>query len=106
MLIQEKHNASDFSHYLKHFLNAFAESPASSLHLEGQYTLPFTKVHVYNMFCFHPKSIHDVEEEGDEDDLVKAIPKSSHLPLGRFDTVVVITKDDDESTGLAGEDYI
>jgi hypothetical protein len=105
-LIQEKHNAPDFSHYLKHFLNAFAESPASSLRLEGQYTLPFTKVHVYNMFRFHPKSIHDVEGEGDEDDLVKAIPKSSRLPLGRFDTVVVITKDDAESTGLAGEDYI
>jgi hypothetical protein len=55
------------------------------------------------MFCFHPKSIHDGNEE---DDIVKAIPKSTHLSSGRFDTVVVITKDDAESTGLAGEEYI
>jgi hypothetical protein len=103
-LIEEKHNASDFSHYLKHFLNAFAPSPASGCRLEALHTLSFTKVNVYNMFRFHPKSIHDVDGEGDEDDVVKALPKSSRLPFGRFDTVVVITKDEAESTGLAGED--
>ena len=105
-LIEEKHNAPDFLHYLKHFLNAFAPSPISGRRLEALHTLPFTKVNAYNMFCFHPKSIHDVNAEGEEDDIVKAIPKSRQLPFGRFDTVVVITKDDAESTGLAGEEHI
>ena len=105
-LIEEKHNAPDFSHYLKHFLNAFAPSPISGRRLEVLHTLPFTKVNAYNMFRFHPKSIHDVNVEGEEDDIVKAIPKSRRLPFGRFDTVVVITKDDAESTGLAGEEHI
>jgi hypothetical protein len=95
-LIEEKHNAPDFSHYLKHFLNAFAPSPISGRRLEVLHTLPFTKVNAYNMFRFHPKSIHDVNVEGEEDDIVKAIPKSRRLPFGRFDTVVVITKDDAE----------
>ena len=104
-LIEEKHNAPDFSHYLKHFLNAFAPAPASSHRLEALYTLPFTKVNAYNMFHFHPKSIQDVDGEGDKDDVVKAFPKSSRLPFGRFDTVVVITKDEAESTGLTSENY-
>ena len=58
------------------------------------------------MFHFHPKYIHDVEREEEENDVVKAIPKSTQLSFGRFDTVVVITKDDAESTGLAGESSI
>ena len=39
-LIKEKHNAPDFSHYLKHFLNAFAPSPISGRRLEALHT-PF-----------------------------------------------------------------
>jgi len=52
------------------------------------------------MFRFHPTAIHDDEEEKDT---VKAIPCSSKVPNGRFDTVIAITGDDAESTGLAGK---
>ena len=51
------------------------------------------------MFRFHPEEIQDDEEEKD---IVKAIPMSARLRHGHFDTVVVITKDEAESTGLHG----
>lgn len=61
--------------------------------------LPFKQVDVYNMFRFHPEGIHDTEEEND---LVKALPKSAQNPDGHFDTVFVIVGNEAESTGLAG----
>ena len=51
------------------------------------------------MFRFHPEALQD---EGSEDDVVKALPVSSKDPFGRFDTVVVLVSDEAESTGLKG----
>ena len=62
--------------------------------------LSFTKVNVYKMFRFRPEEIQDNEEEKDT---VKAIPMKPGLPHRWFDTVVVVVKDDAESTGLQGK---
>ena len=61
--------------------------------------LPFKHVDVYNMFRFHPEGIQDGEEEND---VVKALPRSSEHPFGHFDTVIAIVGKEAESTGLAG----
>ncbi|KAF8958698.1 hypothetical protein BDZ97DRAFT_1591405, partial [Flammula alnicola] len=97
-LIEDKHQAPDFTYYLKVYLNAFATKPVQPRFL-NESTLPFTKVDVYNMFRFHPEGVHDNEEEKD---LVKALPRSAKNPRGRFDTVIAIVKDEAESTGVAG----
>ncbi|KAF8868438.1 hypothetical protein CPB84DRAFT_1819214 [Gymnopilus junonius] len=63
-LIEDKHHAPDFTHYLKVFLNTFTTRPIQPRYLE-QSILPFSHVNVYNMFRFHPEGIHDDEEEKD-----------------------------------------
>ncbi|KAF8152404.1 hypothetical protein B0H34DRAFT_677762 [Crassisporium funariophilum] len=50
--VEVRHNASDFSYYLKLYLNTFTTSPASNRWLDIATTLPFSKVNVYNMFKF------------------------------------------------------
>ena len=98
-LIQEKHKAPDFIHSLKIFINKLSPKPLPQQQLIDT-GLPFTKVDVYNMFRFSPTSISD--DDTTEKDVVKALPISSKLPHGRFDTVVVIINDEAESTGLIG----
>ena len=98
-LIEDRHNAPDFSFYLKVFLNALTTNKVSTQHLD-QSKLPFQHVDVYNMFRFHPQGIQDDEEESD---LVRALPCSSENPRGRFDTVIAISNDTAESTGLEGK---
>jgi hypothetical protein len=97
-LIEDRHNAPDFSYYLKFFLNALTTNKVSNQHLD-QSKLPFQHVNVYNMFRFHPQSIQDDEEEID---LVRALPRSDQNPCGRFDTVIAIVGNTAESTGLDG----
>ena len=97
--IQDRHDAPDFEHHLKQYLNTFMEQPIGQRHLDHT-PLSFTKVHVYNMFRFHPPAVHNEEEE--EKDLVKAIPKSAKVPDGCFSTVIVLVNDRAESTGLDG----
>lgn len=99
-LIEEKHCAPDFSYYLKVYLNKISRSPVSNRHLEQQ-NLPFYKLNTYNMFRFNPQSLDD-DDDTQERDIVKALPKSQELPGGRFDTVVVMVKDNAESTGVEG----
>jgi len=100
-VIKDKHQAPHFDHYLKVYLNSFADNPypLCSQALEDA-PCPITKVNVFNMFRFHPTAIYDDKEEKDT---VKAIPCSSKVPDGQFDTVIAITGDDAESTGLAGK---
>ena len=97
--IHDKHDAPDFEFYLKQYINQFTSRPIGQRQLD-QTPLSFSKVDVYKMFRFHPEEIQDNEEEND---IIKAIPMSGRLPHGRFDTVVVIVKDEAESTGLHGE---
>jgi hypothetical protein len=95
-LIEERHQAPDFTYYLKVFLMP-KEMNRRSL---DDSDLPFNHVDVYNMFRFHPEGIQDTDEEND---LVKALPRSAKNPDGQFDTVIVIVGNEAESTGLAGE---
>ena len=98
-LIEEKHQAPDFTYYLKVFLNSLLSEPLSNRALNDT-LLPFKKVDVYNMFRFHPEGLQDNDEEND---LVKALPQSLQNPHGRFDTVIAIVNDKAESTGVVGE---
>ena len=98
-LIEERHSAPHFQHYLKVFLNSFNTKKVASRHLDAA-ILPFKQVNVYNMFRFHPQGIHDEEEESD---IVRALSVSQQNPRGRFDTVITISNDTAESTGLDGK---
>jgi hypothetical protein len=98
-LIEDRYDAPDFTYYLKAFLNAFTTNKVSNRHLDHS-KLPFHHVDVYNMFRFHPQGIQDDEEEND---LVRALPRSAQNPRGRFDTVIAILNDRAESTGLDGK---
>ena len=98
-LIEERHSAPHFQHYLKVFLNSFNTKKVASQHLDAA-ILPFKQVNVYNMFRFHPQGIHDEEEESD---VVRALSVSQQNPRGRFDTVITILNDTAESTGLDGK---
>lgn len=99
-VIEDKHCAPDFSYYLKVYLNDLAPVPTAKNHLRNL-PLPFQKLNTYNMFRFHPQSL-DEEDNPEEQDIVKAIPKSTDLPNGQFDTVVVMVKDTAESTSIIG----
>lgn len=94
-----KYRAPDFAHHLKLYLSKF-QTNSASLRLLNQYSLPFTKVDVYDMFRFRLDSLQD---EMEEKDMVKAVPPSKQLPDGRFDPVVIMVSDEAESTGLAGQ---
>jgi len=98
-VIEQLHAASQFSLHLKHYLNTFLDSFIYNRSLDST-PLPFNHIDVFNMFCFHPVSLNDEEEEYD---LVKAMPISKSLPAGCFDTVIVLDKDEAESTGMAGK---
>ena len=98
-LIEDRHQAPDFTYYLKVFLMAFTNKKIQHSRLDES-DLPFKQVDVYNMFRFHPVGIQDTEEENDH---VKAIPISAQNPDGHFDTAVVVVGNEAESTGLAGE---
>jgi len=99
-VIKEKHNALDFNHYLKVYINQLLPQ-SECLHTSqlGGYKLPFGKLDVYNLFRFHPTAINDGDSEAD---IVKALRKSQTHPKGQFDTVVVMVKDTAESTGVEG----
>ncbi|KAF9025714.1 hypothetical protein BDZ89DRAFT_953570 [Hymenopellis radicata] len=93
-LIQSQHRVPLFGAHLKEYLDllqrAKSKKPATS------YPLPFHGVDVYHSFKF---SLESVDDTSDEKDVVKASP----LGGGRFDTVVVYTGDEAETTGLTGK---
>ncbi|KAF9455750.1 hypothetical protein BDZ94DRAFT_1286036 [Collybia nuda] len=95
------HSAPLFQKHLKEYLNAFLPRGVRTSSSRAElFPLPFSRVDVFHQFKFHPSSLQD--DIADENDAVKAIPKSKALPNGRFDPVIVITGDSAESTGLAG----
>jgi len=98
-VIEQLHAAPQFSLHLKHYLNTFLDSSISNRSLYST-PLTFNNINVFNMFCFHPVTLNDEEEEYD---LVKAMPISKSLPAGCFDTVIILDKDEAESTGMAGK---
>lgn len=99
-MVQEKHNAPDFGHYLKVYINGLQTTPLPLRQLD-HHTLPFTRVHIFNQFYLHPTPIHD--DEFDSPDVVRALRKSPTHPYGRFDTVVSLINNSAESTGVSGQ---
>ncbi|TFK59488.1 hypothetical protein BDN72DRAFT_780644 [Pluteus cervinus] len=99
--IQTTHHAPSFSDRLKEFLNQLLPNPTTN-RTAVNFTLPFQGLDVYFNFRFSPESL---QEDQEEQDIVKAIPSFSK-PGGesyRFDTVVVLNRDTAEATGLEGE---
>ncbi|PPR07087.1 hypothetical protein CVT26_005304, partial [Gymnopilus dilepis] len=97
-LIQQRHDAPDFSFHLKKYLSTFQDTRFTNRSLVAS-SLPFAHLDVYKMFRFRPEALQDGEEEKDT---VKAVPRSKKFPHGRFDTVVVLVTDEAESHGLTG----
>jgi hypothetical protein len=98
-IIQATHNCPQFQWHLKQYLNNFLQEPLSIRQTKSS-IIPFNNIDVYSMFRFHPEIIQD---DDDECDIVRAIPCSTSLPRGRFDTVIFIDSDNAEATGLEGE---
>jgi len=98
-IVQVTHNCPQFQRHLKQYLNNFLEKPLP-LHQMETSILPFNNINIYSMFQFHPETIQD---DDDGCDIVRAIPSSPSFHKGRFDTVIVIDKDDAEATGLEGK---
>ncbi|KAF8871060.1 hypothetical protein CPB84DRAFT_1818259 [Gymnopilus junonius] len=88
-----------FRFYLRKYLNSIREPRLPNQTLQSA-TLPFSQLDVYNMFRFRPVPLNDDEEEYD---IVKAIPRSKSIPDGCFDTAVVMTSKEAESHGLKGK---
>ena len=100
-LIGTQHDAPSFSQALKLLLNQTLSQPTSARVALG-HPLPFEKVDVFHIFKFHPTRIDDEAVVELERDVIKASPGRNGKP-GTFDTVVVLQRDDAESTGLRGE---
>lgn len=99
--IQERHSAPGFTTALTHYLNGL--QPVQ-LHLSRQELartwLPFEHVNIYHKFQLKPCALTDGKEESD---VVKAIPGSIRMGgRDRFDNVIVLDKDEAESTGVQG----
>ncbi len=97
-MIENLHQAPEFGCHLKQFLNTFITSSTSSRTLDQTNLSPLFSLNVFKLFRFNLESLQD----GEDVDLVQAIPVSKSLPNGQFDTVVVIDGDEAEATGLAG----
>lgn len=103
-LIQHQHDALAFPQRLKEYLNHLLPRPTSAYEA-AKHPLPFDKLDVFHSFKFHPTSIDEEESslpEDQERDTVKACPSIGNKP-SRFDTVVVVYRDDAQSTGLQGK---
>jgi hypothetical protein len=96
-LIERQHAAPGFSSSLKDYLNRLMPNPISS-RMALTSTLPFQRVDIYHTLKFCPPNLEENEEE---QDVLKASPALKQKP-GRFDTAVVLHKDEAESTGLEG----
>lgn len=104
--IQQLHNAPGFSRALKEYINSLQPPGASRVSRSAlpAGVLPFSSLAVYHNFKFHKVELGHTDLLSSEDkdkDVVKAYPASSKR-AARFDTVIVLTTEDAESTGVAG----
>ncbi|KDR70579.1 hypothetical protein GALMADRAFT_76006 [Galerina marginata CBS 339.88] len=103
-VIEQSHDAPQLSQHLKEYLNKFLPpGHRTSNAVSHLYSLPFQRLDVYTQFKFHPHSLQEEGYDVQENDTVKAIPRSNKNPNGRMDTVVVLYKDAAESTGVEGQ---
>ncbi|TFK45605.1 hypothetical protein OE88DRAFT_1740110 [Heliocybe sulcata] len=99
--IQQRHDAPGLVRELKKYLYSQLSSlPQDNDQRSGPQNsiLPFSHVDVFYNIKLRPISIDDDEAPWD---ILKAMPGCQSRP-GRFDTVVAITSEDAESTGLEG----
>ena len=95
--IEARHDAKYFISSLKEFSNVIAPVEArTKKSLMADMILPFEKLEVWNSYKLLRESLADDDTEDHLKDQVKAIPG------GPYDTVVVITDGDGQSTGLEG----
>lgn len=104
--IQQLHNAPGFSRALKEYINSLQPPGASRVSRSAlpAGVLPFSSLAVYHNFKFHKVELGHTDLLSSEDkdkDVVKAYP-ASNKRAARFDTVIVLTTEDAESTGVAG----
>ncbi|KAJ3967330.1 hypothetical protein EV361DRAFT_807463 [Lentinula raphanica] len=95
------HGAPGFEGALKLFLNDYlpkSEQRKKQRALEG--IIPFLTLEVWHNFGLVPSKVLDEPEKA----RIKARPRSSKLSA-RFDTVLVLEKDEAESTAVRGEVY-
>lgn len=97
-MIEAKHNASGFSSCLLEYLNRLSANPISNCQLHHYYHLPFDCLDVFHQFKFHALGVEDGD---DQRDTVKVSPNLKKAPA-RFDTVVMLSIDAAESTGVEG----
>jgi hypothetical protein len=96
------HSAPGFLAQLKLFLHSLLPShqqvPKLQVH---QGILPFTSLDIWYQYKFHPTNIFDDHLDGIRE-TIKAIPISKRALIPRFDTVIVLDKDEAESTAVQG----
>ena len=100
--IMQTHDCSGFERDLQSYLNDQNSKNLSRFHLQNA-SLPFNVLDVHHNFKFCLETLgNDVDLENEEADSVKAKPKSKGIEA-RFDTIVVMEKNDCQSTGLIGK---
>ena len=95
--IAREHNVPDFPTHLRDYVNGVEQLHAVSPLIYDP--LPFQRIDVCHSFKFSREGLLDDTQERD---WVRASPVDS----GRFDTVVVLTGVEAESTGLDGKHLI
>jgi hypothetical protein len=98
--IEHDHHSPYFAQHLKEYLNSLLEHPSSN-RTARLYALPFQRLDVFSQFKFHPTSLDDTDNS-EENDTVKAFPGRGNKDEGRFDTVIVLRKNEAEATGMEG----
>ncbi|KAK7020726.1 hypothetical protein VNI00_017626 [Paramarasmius palmivorus] len=94
--IETTHRVPHFEEHLKRYLETLhPSSRRADLHWSTSYTLPFNKLDVFYGLKLDLESL---EDGVDGRETIRATPRDG----GRFDTVVVLTGDEAETTGLRG----
>lgn len=75
--IETRHATTYFSACLLEYLNSLTPNPVGNRQLHHYYQLPFNRLDVFHQFKFHPASLEDDDEERDT---VKAVPKMKKCP--------------------------
>ncbi|KAF9521909.1 hypothetical protein CPB83DRAFT_872127 [Crepidotus variabilis] len=97
--ILKEHNAPLFSQHLQEFLDRFL-APRTSNARSNHFPLLFDRLDVWTQFKFSPHHLQGYEEA--ESDTIKAVPRSTDNPHGRFNTVIVVRNDKAVATGVIG----
>lgn len=96
------HAAPGFLAELKLFLHSFLPSRQQVSKFQiYQGSLPFTSLDIWHQYKFYPANIIDDHLDGIRE-TIKAIPISKKALTPRFDTVIVMSTDEAESTAVQG----